>query len=75
MNTNVIFVACAVTLAGNTSEMFRGFLVVAMNGGQRVGSFTPAGANGQVACSVSVLDSNRGNTSTYSLIQGAKICH
>ena len=47
------FVARAVTLAGNANEMFRGFLVVAMSGSQRVGNFAPD-ANGQVACDVSM---------------------
>ena len=46
------------TLAGNANEMFRGFLVVAMSGGQRVGSFTP-GANGKVACDVSMHKCSR----------------
>ena len=54
----VISVARAVALAGNASEMFRGFLVVAMSGGQRVGSFTP-GANGQVTCNVSMHKCSR----------------
>ena len=44
----------AVTLSGNTTEMFRGFLVLARTvSGNRVGNFTPA-ANGQVACDVSI---------------------
>ena len=46
------------TLASNANEMFRGFLVVAMSGGQRVGSFTP-GANGKVACDVSMHKCSR----------------
>ena len=41
------------TLAGNANEMFRGFLVVALSGSQRVGIFIP-GANGKVACAVSI---------------------
>ena len=55
---NVIFVARAVALAGNASEMFRGFLVVAMSGSQRVGRFTP-GANGKVTCNVSMHKCSR----------------
>ena len=58
MNTNVIFVALAVTLAGNASEVFKGYLVVAMSGNQRVGSFTPD-SNGQVACAVSMHKCSR----------------
>ena len=46
------------TLTGNANEMFRGFLVVAMSGGQRVGSFTP-GENGKVACDVSMHKCSR----------------
>ena len=46
-------VAHAVTLAGNNSEMFRGFLIVARNNaGQRFGTYTPM-ANGRTACDVS----------------------
>ena len=46
-------VAHAVTLAGNNSEMFRGFLIVARNNaGQRFGTYTPM-ADGQTACDVS----------------------
>ena len=40
------------TLRGNTSEVFQGFLVVAVNAGQRVGSFTPGGADSKTTCSV-----------------------
>ena len=58
MNTNVIFVALAVTLAGNASEVFKGYLVVAMSGNQRVGSFTPD-SNGKVACDVSMHKCSR----------------
>ena len=55
---NIIFVARAVTLAGNANQMFRGFLVVALSGNQRVGSFAPD-ANGKVACAVSMHKCSR----------------
>ena len=51
---NVSPIAHAVTVRGNTNEMFQGFLVVAVNGGQRVGSFTPGGADSKTTCSVSI---------------------
>ena len=56
------------TLASNANEMFRGFLVVAMSGGQRVGSFTPD-ANGQVACAVSMHKCSRQEQRQYKYIQ------
>ena len=53
---NVNLVAHAVTFRGNVSEMFQGFLVVAMNilTTQRVGSFTSGGADSKTTCSVSM---------------------
>ena len=51
---NVSPIAHAVTVRGNTNEMFQGFLVVAVNGGQRVGSFTSGGADSKTTCSVSI---------------------
>ena len=52
---NVSPVAHAVTLRGNTSEMFQGFLVVAINdASQRVGSFTSGGADSKTTCCVSI---------------------
>ena len=55
------------TLAGSANEMFRGYLVVATNGSQRVGSFTPD-ANGQVACddNLGVTHINRNDKTTVS---------
>ena len=55
------------TLAGNATQMFRGFLFVAMSDGQRVGSFTP-GANGQVTCSdnLGVTHTNADDKTTVS---------
>ena len=52
---NVNLVAHAVTFRGNVSEMFQGFLVVAMNTAlERVGSFTSGGTDSQTTCSVSM---------------------
>ena len=46
-------VAHAVVLTGNASEVFQGFLLVAMGNTGRVGTFT-AGDNSRLTCDVSV---------------------
>ena len=56
---NVSPVVHAVSLSG--SATFRGFLIIArvVNGTQRVGSFTPSGADSQTACAVSMHKCSR----------------